>query len=206
MLFVVMTREKVFQRYIQIADLLGQMFPNVLEVVVHDFSDLDRAIIHIVNGVVSGRTKGEAVSELNMLTNYTSRSFRGQQVKSSSLAIRDDEGRLIGAFCLHFDMSQFEQFQKFLDFFINSKVHSLVGINDFGEKLAVDEEIKHEIDGWLLQRGRFATQLTYKEKQLLVGHLYKKGHFNKKGAVPMVANALQLTRQSIYNYIELVKG
>lgn len=202
-----MDRGTVFQRYIQIADLLGQMFPNVLEVVVHDFRDLDKAIIHIVNGQVSGRAVGEAASELNirrlldqeqipdMLHNYTSRSLRGQPLKSSSLAIRDDEGRLIGAFCLHFDMSQFEQFQKFLDFFINSKVHSLVGLNDFGEKLSFDEEIKHEIDSWLLQKGRYAAQLTYKEKQLLVGHLYKKGQFNKKGAITMVANALQLTRQ-----------
>jgi predicted transcriptional regulator YheO len=213
-----MDTRRIFERYILLADVLGQMFPNVLEVVVHDFKDLDQAIIHIVNGHISGRAVGGPASELNIrrlieqdqfpdvLSNYTSRTARGQQVKSSSLAIRDDKGRLIGAFCLHFDLSQFEQFQKFLEFFVNSKVHALVGLNDFGAGLQHDVEIQQIIDGWLMRHSRYTAQLTYKDKQDIVRHLYQKGQFNKKGSVTCVAGALQLTRQSIYNYLELIKG
>ena len=99
-----MNNETIFERYILLADVLGQMFQNVLEVVVHDFKDLDHAIIHIVNGHISGRSLGGPVSEINLrrlleqdqfpdkLVNFSSRNSRGQQLKSSSLAIRDDQG------------------------------------------------------------------------------------------------------------------
>lgn len=212
-----MQNRKIFQRYIDIADVLGQMFPNVLEVVIHDFKDLDHAIIHIVNGHISGRDVGGPASELNIrrlmeeenfpdaLVNYTSRNSRGQQLKSSSLAIRDEKKKIIGAFCLHFDTSQFEQFQKFLTFFINSSVHSLVGLNDFGASLPNDEEIKDEIETYLHKNGLSTAQLTYKEKQTIVEYLYKRGIFKKKGAILIVANALQLTRQSVYNYLNVAK-
>jgi len=210
-------REKIFERYIQIADILGQMFPNVLEVAVHSFEDLDRAIIHLVNGHISGRKIGGPASELNMrrlleegqfpdvLLNYASRNYRGQQLKSSSLAIRDNQGKIIGAFCMHFDVSQFEQFQTFLEHLISIKIPSFLGVNDFGATQPHNEEIKDEINAYLLQQGLYGAALTYKDKQNIVVYLHGRGWFTKKGAITGVANALQLTRQSIYNYIELSK-
>ena len=213
---VVINRNKIFERYVQIANVLGQMFPNVLEVAIHSFEDLDRAIIHIVNGHISGREIGGPASELNMrrllegdfpddLINYASRNNRGQQLKSSSLAIRDDQGEIIGAFCLHFDTSQFEHFKKFLEHLVSSNVPSFLGVNDFGSSQPYDEEIKEEVNAWLLQRGLFMSKLTYKDKQSVVEHLFRRGCFAKKGAILCVATVLQLTRQSIYKYIELSK-
>lgn len=213
-----MNNEAIFARYILLAEVLGEMFENVLEVVIHDFKDLDHAIIYIVNGHLSGRSLGGPVSEINLrrlveegqfpdkLVNFSSRNSRGQPLKSSSLAIRDGQGKLIGAFCLHFDLSHFEQFQKFLDFFVNAKADSIIGVNDFGASQPHDQEIKIEIESWLLKRGLHTAQLTYHDKQLIVGHLYHKGLFQRKGAISIVANVLQLTRQSIYNYIELAKN
>lgn len=209
--------QPIFDRYIQIANVLGQMFQNVLEVVVHDFKDLDNAIIHIVNGHISGRSVGGPASELNMrrlleqdqfpdeLVNYTSRNPRGQSLKSSSVAIRDADGKIIGAFCLHFDTSQFEQFQKFLELMISSSIDANIGINDFGANQPHDNEIQHEIDTWLIKQGLSNAQLSYKDKQSIVEHLYRGGYFKRRGAISLVANALQLARQSIYNYLELAQ-
>lgn len=212
-----MDNSMIFERYIMLADVLGKMFQNVLEVVIHDFTDLDHAIVYIVNGHISGRSLGGPVSEINlrrllekdqfpdMLVNFSSKNSRGQPLKSSSLAIRDNQGKLIGAFCLHFDLSQFEQFQKFLDFFVTAKVDAFIGINDFGASQPHDHEIKGEIDAWILKNGLHTAQLTYTDKQSIVNHLYQKGCFKRKGAISIVANSLQLTRQCIYNYIELAK-
>jgi predicted transcriptional regulator YheO len=160
---------------------------------------------------------GGPVSELNLrrlleeddfpdtIINFASRNSRGQQLKSSSLAIRDDKGKIIGALCLHFDISQFEQFHQFLEHLISSNVPSYLGINDFGESQPHDEEIKNEINDWLLKNSLLASQLTYKDKRAIVQHLSHRGCFKKKGAIPCVAQALQLTRQSIYNYLDLSK-
>lgn len=213
-----MKNEVVFARYIQLADVLGQMFQNVLEVVIHDFKDLDHAIIYIVNGHISGRSIGGPVSEINLrrlleegqfpdkLINFSSRNSRGQRLKSSSLAIRDDQGKLIGAFCMHFDLSYFEQFQTFLEFILSDNVNTFVGVNDFGTSQPHDQEIKGEIEAWQLQNGLHAAPLTYHDKQSIVNHLYQKNCFSRKGAISVVANALQLTRQCIYNYIEIAKN
>lgn len=208
----------IFNRYIQIAELLGQMFPKMLEVVIHDFENLDQAIISIVNGHISGRSIGGPVSELNLrrlleegqfpdqIVNFSSISQRGQPLKSSSLAIRDDKGKLIGAFCIHFDLSHFEQFHKFLDFFLKAHVDPLVGVNDFGSGAGHDTEISEAIDAWLLNHGVHASQLTYADKQSVVGHLFTLGYFKRKGAVTTVASALKLTRQSVYNYLEQARN
>lgn len=213
-----MDNQELFKRYIQVADVLGQMFPNILEIAIHDFKDLDRSLIHIVNGHISGRMVGQPVSELNMrrlieedgfpdaLVNYTSRNYRGQLLKSSSLAICDNKKQIIGAFCLHFDISQFDQFHKFLEYFLHTTQDPFVGINDFGQSQPFSEEIHEEVKKWRHQKGLLSTQLNYKDKQGIVEHLFFRGYFKKKGAIPCIAQALQLTRQSIYNYIELAKS
>lgn len=213
-----MQHEAIFARYIQLADVLGEMFHDVLEIVIHDFKDLDHAITYIVNGHISGRAMNGPISEINLrrlleegqfpdkLVNFSSRNNRGQPLKSSSLAIRDEDGKLIGAFCMHLDISHFEQFQKFLEFFVNTKEDPFLGVNDFGASQSHDTEIKQEIDNWLLRKGLHTAQLTYADKQSIVQHLFQKGYFKRKGAISNIAKALQLTRQTIYNYIENAKS
>lgn len=214
-----MNLNKIFERYIQIADVLGKVFPNVLEVVVHDFKDLDHSIIYIVNGHISNRKIGDAASELGIrrlleqedipdaLANYINQNSRGQKFKSASIAIRDNNGKMIGAFCFNFDLSQFEQFQKFLEFFISCENNTLVGLNDINDKhLTNEEELQDEIKNYLLKNGLSSIQLTYKDKQEIVNHLHQQGFFKKRGAISAIANSLQLTRQCIYNYLELAKN
>lgn len=214
-----MANNKLFNRYIQIAEVLGKVFPNVLEVVVHDFKDLDHSIIYIVNGHISNRKVGDGASELgirrlleqedipDVLVNYINQNSRGQKFKSASLAIRDDSGKMLGAFCFNFDLSHFEQFQKFLEFFMSCENNSLVGLNDINDKqLTHEEEIQDEINKYLFQNALSAVQLTYKDKQEIVTHLFDQGSFKKRGAIATIANALKLTRQCVYNYLELAKN
>ncbi len=201
---------KTIDRYIQLANLLGDMFPRVLEVVVHDFSDLDHSIVHIVNSHISGRKVGDGASELgirrllkkesipDVLVNYTNQNSLGKQLKSASLAIRDDEGIMIGAFCLNFDNSHFEQFKTFLDGFINYEINSFVGTDDIKTKTR-EGEVEKEIRAYQLKHN--LTNITYKNKQDIVSHLLNSGFFDKRGSISSAAEVLQLSRQCIYNYL-----
>ena len=93
-----MNHEKIFSRYIVLADVLGQMFQNVLEVVIHDLR------IWIMRSFICQRPYfwtflWGPISEINLrrlleqdefpdtLVNFASRNPRGQKLKSSSLAI-----------------------------------------------------------------------------------------------------------------------
>lgn len=160
-----MSNKEIFERYIQIADALGQMFKNVLELTIQE----GNTTIYTVNKISSAAKK-----------------------KSTVVTIKDDEGKNIGSFCINFDISQFEQFQKFLEFFIEATP----------EPQSQEIEIQEEIDHWLLEKGLFVKQLSYKDKKAVVQHLHKKGCFKKRGALSTIANHLQLTRQCIYNYLE----
>lgn len=208
----------IFQRYIQIAEVLGQMFPNILEVVVHDFSNLDQSVIFIVNGQVSNRTIGSNASELGLrrllgnenipdiLVNYTNITERGNRLKSSSLAIRNDKGKMIGAFCLNFDTAGLEYIHTLVNSLIKFEISPVVGETELAPKASVMEELQQIIQDYLIQKNRVFSTLSSHDKQNLVDHLRQKGIFKQRGAVNAVANTLKLTRQSIYNYLKKGKS
>lgn len=209
-----MTNTAIFQRYIQIAQILGQMFPNMLEAVVHDFADLDKSVIYIVNGHISGRKVGAGASELgirrllgkeeipDVLVNYTNINHKGNRLKSASLAIRNEKGKMIGAFCLNFDISGFEQIQQFLNPLIESENFVQVGKSELASESTVDEDVGHSIQEYLKSQGMIFSQLTYVDKQAIIGFLRKNGAFKQRGAVFSAAKLLGLTRQTIYNYLK----
>ena len=209
-----MSNKLIFKRYIEIAEMLGKMFPGVLEVIVHDFSDLDRSIIFVVNGHISGRQVGEGATELglrrlleneeipDLLVNYLNRDVLGRRLKSASMAIRDDREKMIGALCLNFDTTPFEHIQHVLEGLTQCDVHALVGEGELVPLVSLEEEIHQHIQNYLSQHHLQASQLTYADKQKIVSYLEQKGCFRQKGAMTAIAKALQLTRQSIYNYFK----
>jgi predicted transcriptional regulator YheO len=209
-----MINDIFFQPYIQLGEVLGKMFPNILEVIVHNFSDLDHSVIFIINGHISGRKVGDGASELGLrrllesedipdvLINYTNVNQRGNKLKSSSIAIRDPDGKMIGAFCLNFDVTFFEHFHKFLQPLICSESLSLVGTEELVSPPPIKEEVSQIIQDYLLQHNLMFANLSYGDKEAIVVHLDGKGCFKQRGAMLAVANALKITRQSIYKYLK----
>lgn len=209
-----MSDKTIFQHYIQIAEVLGQMFPNLLEAVVHDFSDLDKSVVYIVNGHISGRKVGAGASELgirrllgkekipDVLVNYTNINHKGNRLKSASIAIRNEKGKMIGAFCLNCDISGFEQIQHFLNPLIQSESLAVVGKSELAAESTVEEDVGQSIQEYLTTHGMVFTQLTYSDKQAIIAYLRKQGTFKQRGAVFAAGKLLGLTRQTIYNYLK----
>lgn len=208
-----MPHAMIFNRYIQIGEVLGKMFPNILEVVVHNFADLDHSVIFIINGHISGREIGSGASELGMrrllakenipdlLINYANVNLRGNHLKSASIAIRDDAGKMIGAFCLNCDVSHFELFQKFLEPLICRTPLPIVGESELASHSTIEEEMKTFTQEYLMRNNLVLSQLNYSDKKEIVLYLSKKGLFKQKGAMLAAAAVLKLTRQCIYNYL-----
>ena len=156
-----MSNQLIFKRYIQMAEMLGKMFPGVLEIAVHDFADLDHSIIFIVNEHISGRQVGDGATELGLrrlleneeipdsLTNYLNRNKHGRRLKSASLAIRNDQGGMIGALCLNFDTTPFEHIQHVLEGLTQCEVHRLVGEGELAPLIKLEEEIDQHMQYYL---------------------------------------------------------
>nr|WP_243152043.1 helix-turn-helix transcriptional regulator [Pseudoflavonifractor sp. 524-17] len=103
----------------RLAKGIAQQFGPNCEVVVHDLvsNDVERSIVAIENGHVSGRKVGDGPShvvlealnsdrtKLKDHLSYLTRTKDGKILKSSTLYIRDDGGEAIGIFSINYDIT-----------------------------------------------------------------------------------------------------
>lgn len=201
--------------YVNMAQVLGEMFAPILETVVHDLRKPEKSIIAIYNGHLTGREVGGEATNLgrrllegdfpDVLVGYENESPNGQKLKSSSLAIRREDGELIGVMGLNMNVSYFEQFSSFIEQFISSKKSDHVSApEDFKttpeEMTTPKEDIREAITRYITSRNWNTHTLSYADKREIVEHLYRNGHFKSRGAVTIIAEELGLTRPSVYNY------
>jgi predicted transcriptional regulator YheO len=203
--------DHVLRHYVTVAEAIGKMMEPVLEVAVHDLRQPDSSIIAIYNGHLTGREVGDGATDLGLcrlkgedlpdkMIGYANETPDGTKMKSSSLAIRDENGELIGALCLNLDISYFEQYGKFIDQLISThESEHLDDGEDFGATTP-REDIRDAIDQVKITNGWMGQSLSNDQKRTIVEHLYRQGHFKKRGAVTIMADLLGLTRPSIYNY------
>lgn len=205
----------VLAHYVNMAQVLGKMFAPILETVVHDLRNPESSIIAIYNGDLTGREVGDGATNLgrrllegdfpDVVVGYKNKSPNGQKMKSSSLAIRDADGELIGVLGLNMNVTYFEQFGSFIEQFISSEASNHVTSPERFETAPDNmstprEDIQQAIRHYITSRNWTSQQLSYDDKREIVEHLYKNGFFKSRGAVTIIADELGLTRPSVYNY------
>ena len=118
----------------QIAAGVAAQFGSNCEVVIHDVSGNrpDHTIVHIENGHVSGRKIGDGASRVVMeqLEHqheqpqdhlcYLTRTPDGKILKSSSVYIRDETGKVTGILGINYDISMMQLFENSLHDFISA--------------------------------------------------------------------------------------
>jgi len=203
--------DHILDHYVTMAKVIGKMMAPIMEVAVHDLRQPDSSIVALYNGHLTGREVGDGATDLGLrrlrgedlpdeMIGYANEIPDGPKMKSSSLAIRDDEGELIGALCLNLDISYFEQYGKFIERLISThESEHLDDGEDFGATTP-REDIQDAVDQVRISKGWMGQSLSNDQKRAIVEHLYRQGHFKKRGAVTIMADLLGLTRPSIYNY------
>ena len=99
----------------KIVEALGQTFAPLVEVLLHDLTDPDNAVVAIANHL-SGRQPGDAVTEMGLariadpafpevIANYANRFPDGRPAKSTSIGLKNSRGEYVGAICLNMDIS-----------------------------------------------------------------------------------------------------
>ena len=105
--------------YKRLAHGLALQFGPNCEVVVHDLEteDVDRSIVVIENGHVSGRKLGdgpshivlesmhEGTADVHDREPYLTKTADGKLLKSSTIFIRNDEGKPVGILGINFDIT-----------------------------------------------------------------------------------------------------
>ena len=120
----------IFLPYVSVADMLTQTFGPDCEVVLHDLSDPEHSVVYVSNGAVTGRRPGDSFDQLvrqvilsdgrqgDYAANYYFTAPNGKRIRSSTVLIRDADGRLEGAMCVNLDTTRLTQQIAYLQSFL----------------------------------------------------------------------------------------
>ncbi|GAU77436.1 transcriptional regulator [Fusibacter sp. 3D3] len=203
----------ILEKFIPVAKGVAETFGSNCEVVIHDFSNLDSSIIAIFNGHVTGRTNETQMTDSILekinkhqeghdVYNYTGKSTLGRELKSTTTFIRDLDQTIIGCMCINFDITDMLSARNVMNELCKVDENELEVI---GEVNKVNDVLYDIVESTIHKFGRPVIYLTKDEKVSIVKDLEEKGVFLIKGAIDYVANALQVSRYTIYNYLDGIR-
>lgn len=204
----------ILKAYIHIARGIAATFGSNCEVVLHDFGDMENSIVVIENGHVTGRSVDTPLPEYSLqkiernvegkdLINYTSKSTIGRELKSTTMFIKDDNGKSVGCLCINFDMTELVMAKNAISDIIQISEEEVV--ERVGAVSKVNDVLQDMVKDTIENFGRPVIYLSKEEKVQIVSQLDDKGIFLIKGAIDYVANALQVSRYTIYNYLDEIR-
>lgn len=190
--------------YFSIAEAMSLLLYPDAEVVLHD---LKSGVIAAIYNPFSKRKVGdesllEEIDSSNEFPDvfpvYLKTNWDGRKIKSISATLRDPKGKAIGLLCINLDLSKWEELHRFLGNWLNHAAQSQPEVlfkDDWREK------VNAYVSNFLTQEGRTLKQLNREEKKALVLSLHQEGAFKAKNAAHYVADVLDLSRATIYNYL-----
>lgn len=185
------------------------------EVVIHDFSDLEHSAV-VIAGNISDRTPGAPIPDLDFISNELDENtpdqlnyrikIGGQEYQSSTVWIRDDQGTPVGAICINVDYQNLNQAYTLLEQLTKParKVPELIIEDSLAKDM--DDLIGLSVATFLRQAGIPNIEaLTQSDKLRLIEVVEERGLFKLRGAAQRLADILNVSRASIYNYRTNIK-
>lgn len=190
----------------QIAEGLAQTFAPFTEVVVHDLLDPAHAVLAVHNNL-SGRRVGHPATELGLarimdpayeqiIANYPNQFADGRQAKSTSIGIKDTQGRYVAALCMNIDLTLFQGFQSAMNRFT-----AVEGSTPVQESLDPSgaEAIRARIDAFAAKMAATPRSLKPESRRALMKELKAAGLLEVRRAVDTIAAHLGVSRATVYS-------
>lgn len=208
--------KKVLESFIPVAKSTAKMFGPNCEVVIHDLTNPQSSVMFTVNSHVTGRQIGQSFDHLvktvlrsedfkeDYLAGYSFVTEDKRTIRSSTSLIRDSKQKVIGAFCINFDVEALNQMQQFMNTFLSTQVE----VQETETK--PDEDIEH-VEGIVDQLIQQIIQnsvhpvMKRQEKIELIRFMDEKGIFLMKGSVEKVASLLGISKVTVYSYLDEIK-
>ncbi len=190
---------------------IAAQFGECCEVTLHDVTgDADSTIIAIENGHVTGRKVGDGASEAVLKArvsgqvhdhyNYHTRTADGRILKSSSIYIRDEDGRVIGLIGINYDTTDLVMAQSALEKLTatdagNGKAVDIIpqNVNDLLDSMI--EESRQRI-------GKPVALMTKEDKVRAIQHLNARGALLIKKSGDRIAKFYDISKYTLYSYLD----
>lgn len=209
------TINPILKSYLPVVEGIAKTFGKNCEVVLHDFSKMDRSIVAIANGHVTGRSVGGPLYESLLKKvlddnitedkiNYTGKSAEGRVLKSSTMFIRNEKDEIIGCICINFDLSELVVSKRVIDDLIQTQSVTVDKAEDESSN-RVNDVLTDIVKNTLEKAGKPVAYMGKEEKVNIVKDLDYQGAFLIKGAIDYVAKVLCVSRYTIYNYLDEIR-
>lgn len=193
--------------YFSTAEAISLLFYPDAEVVLHDL--ISGRIAAIYNNFSKRKVGDESLLEEpeeydefpNVFPVYSKTGPDGKKIKSISSVLRNSKGKAIGLLCINLDISKWEECYRFLESRLNNVTPQPPPAELF--KNDWQERINCYVSSFLTREGTTLKLLDKEKKKAIVLALYKEGAFNAKNAASYVADVLDLSRATIYNYLKV---
>lgn len=193
-----------------LADYLGGSY----EIVLHSLENLESSAIKVINGFHTHRKEGSPITDLALVmleklnkenmpnhVSYFSRNKYGEPLRSTTIAVRGENQRIIGVLCMNFYLNT--PFLSILNHFGNTNEEGKLNISDIDEYFAgdVSEMILKTIDQATAKVNADVSIPTAFRKKFIISILDKGGIFKLKNAVPITAEALGVSHNTVYMHL-----
>ncbi len=193
---------------------LAMEFGDSCEVVLHDLThDYDHTIVEILNSHITGRSVGDCGSNLGLEVlrgtvrdgdrySYITYTRDGKILRSSSVYIKDDDGKVIGALCINLDITETIKFEGLL------KKYNQFDISEDSREVFVNNV--SELLDFLLQEaessvGKSIVSMTKEDKLKFLKSLDDKGAFLISKSGERVCKYLGVSKFTLYSYLDTIR-
>ena len=159
---------------------LGTPAPQAVQKPIQEFGDSANNCIHCKNPLPDGRV-----------------------LRTSTLYIRDDAGKVIGALSLNQDVTEFIVARNAIEEGTSFIQPETIG---FTSTCDIYDAMKSVVDAEVAQLQKSVELMQKDDKLAIVERLEQKGVFAIKNAVECVAERLGVTNYTIYNYLKEARG
>jgi predicted transcriptional regulator YheO len=198
--------------YVVITDMLTKTFGQECEIVLHDLSIPERSVVYVANNSVTRRQVGQSFDQLvkqvilsndlkqDFVANYFFTAPNGKLIRSSTLLIRDEVGKLAGAMCINLDTTRIQSQMDYL----RGGLPPESGAEDRSPTHAQPEHIADMVTGIIssIIGEQPPEQMTREERLAKVRFMEEKGIFLMKGSIELAAARLGVKEVTIYSYLD----
>jgi len=188
--------------YNAVAEAISLLLYPYGEVIIHDLKS--GTIAAIYNNLSKRKVGDESlIEELpkgkklpDVFPAYSKTNWDGRKMRSVTATVRDKGGKPIGLLCINLDVSHWEDFRHLLDKWLGGQSQPELLFNDDWR-----EKINVFVTEYLKREGCVLKNLSKTKKQELVRSLHREGAFKAKNGAAYVADVLDLSRATVYNYL-----
>jgi predicted transcriptional regulator YheO len=193
----------------KIVEALGKTLAPLVEVVLHDLTQPERAIVVIANNL-SGRNVGDSVTEIGLarikdpdfpevVQNYPNRFPDGRPAKSTSIGLKNSQGRYVAAICLNIDVSMLSSAATSMAQLVKTDA-SPMQVNESLAPRRLDA-VRSSLEDFAARHNTTPRTLTLSQRRAALKEIEMDGLLELKNAVAEAADTLGVARSTVYTYL-----